>query len=119
MSTKNKNTEPPKRLRKGHRRCTQSQCGHYLNGTCQPCEECKARPYEVKIDCKRCIDCEGLPGALRWEDPDAEEQAADEKIPAEIEADALRALIQAALERLKEIEGTKQAKKNRIEAIKK
>jgi len=60
--------EPPKKLRKQHRRCRQAQCGYYLGGGCQSCSECSARPYEINTSCVRCLDCENIPDALRWGD---------------------------------------------------
>ena len=61
-------TTPPKRLRECHRRCTQTQCGHYLNGGCKDCEQCKARPYEINVGCERCYACENIPNELRFGD---------------------------------------------------
>lgn len=60
------NTEPPKRLRSKHHRCTQIKCGYYLEGSCQDCEKCSARPYEINESCEECYDCENVPGSLRW-----------------------------------------------------
>ena len=59
---------PPKRLREGHKRCTQTQCGFYLNGGCKECEQCKARPYEINVECERCYACENMPNELRFGD---------------------------------------------------
>jgi hypothetical protein len=63
----NKNT-PQKRLRQGHRRCNQTQCSFYLQGGCKSCSECNARPFEINESCNRCLDCENVPNALRWDD---------------------------------------------------
>lgn len=49
-----------------HRRCTQTQCGHYLQGGCRACEECRAEPYVLKKACGSCHDCENVPDSLRW-----------------------------------------------------
>jgi len=49
------------------RRCTQVQCGYYLQGHCKNCEGCKSIPYVLNLACKRCTDCESVPGSLRWE----------------------------------------------------
>lgn|SRR3990167_5013786 len=51
---------------KTHRRCTQTQCLHYVNGGCQVCEDCHAAPFVLTKTCDRCLDCEGVPNALRW-----------------------------------------------------
>lgn len=77
-----KNTEPPKRLRKEHRRCTQAQCGYFQQGFCQSCQKgnnCNARPYEINQSCTSCLNCEGKEGFLRWDDKNIENKD-DEKI---------------------------------------
>ena len=67
-------TEPPKNLRIWHRRCTQSQCGFYLNGGCHDCETCKARPYEINTECNRCLNCENILNSLRWDNNELQEE---------------------------------------------
>ena len=72
-------TEPPKELKAGHRRCTQTQCSFYRSGHCQKCTKghnCSARPYEINNSCKECNSCENVPGYLRF---------GDEKLQAEME----------------------------------
>jgi hypothetical protein len=56
------------------RRCEQSQC-MFQKGGCRTCEGCKAEPLMIREDCTRCFECENLPGALRWEDPQLQEMA--------------------------------------------
>lgn len=60
-----------KTIKTEDRRCTQIQCGYYLQGGCKDCEECKAKPYIINPKCRRCIRCEGVAGELRWGDKDA------------------------------------------------
>ena len=70
-------TTPPNQLKRGHRRCTQTECGFYRSGHCQSCQKghnCSARPYEINVSCKACLDCEGKPGYLRFGDEHTEEE---------------------------------------------
>jgi hypothetical protein len=82
-----KPTEPPKKLRKGHRRCTQVQCGFYRSGHCQTCEkghDCNARPYEINESCTACLDCEGRPGFLRFGHESEEQDIKEANRPQDI-----------------------------------
>lgn len=98
--------EPPKRLRKEHRRCTQSQCGHYTNGECKSCADCKARPFELKNDCDRCHRCENVPGALRWGDPNTEMEAQKQGVS---EEQMIEAMIRALQEKLEAVRAGREA----------
>ena len=68
----NNETEPPKRLRKGHRRCSQIQCSFYIGLVktegCPVCSKCGARPFEINESCSTCINCESIPNCLRNKD---------------------------------------------------
>ncbi len=97
---KTEKIKPPKMLKEGHHRCTQSECNYYQKGNCEKCEDCSARPYEIKDSCKRCYNCENVPGSLRWG-----EMKKPLKEPSEKEI--LTATIEALKERLKEIEKEK------------
>ena len=57
------------------RRCQQVKCDFLMRGGCKECDGCKAPSMEIREDCTRCYECENLPGALRWEDPQQEEMA--------------------------------------------
>lgn len=48
------------------RRCTQTKCGYYLQGGCQSCDDCKAKPFIINIGCQRCLSCEGEEDVLRF-----------------------------------------------------
>jgi hypothetical protein len=64
------------------RRCTQIKCGHYLQGGCQCCDDCGAEPYNINERCRRCLQCEGEEGELRWgEQGNSDESLLKEKMP--------------------------------------
>lgn len=50
----------------GIRRCEQIKCAFYLQGGCQDCNNCKAKPYEINTSCDMCLQCEGEEGELRF-----------------------------------------------------
>lgn len=51
------------------RRCTQEQCEFYLRGGCKACKDCKSESLIINTHCAKCLACENVPGALRWDDP--------------------------------------------------
>lgn len=55
-------------LRTNERRCKQTKCGYYLQGGCKACANCKAEPYIINTECRRCLGCEGIQDELRWND---------------------------------------------------
>ena len=101
-----KTAEPPKRLRKDHRRCTQTQCGYFLQGGCKACSKCKARPFEINTKCKTCLDCENVPNALRWTEPKKEKNAIATKEQQRAMLQSMKIMAEIGLEELdkKEIE---------------
>ena len=56
------------------RPCNQKQCTHFHEGTCQPCESCKAEPLVIENTCAHCLRCENVPAQLRWDDPNMTEE---------------------------------------------
>lgn len=83
---------------KTHRRCTQTQCAHYTQGGCKPCDVCKSEPFILKKNCDRCFRCENVPGALRWHDPKAQEAMQKElERRAEFEDQLVLQAMQAAI----------------------
>jgi hypothetical protein len=92
------------------RRCTQTKCTFYLEGGCKSCQDeaCHAEPYIINTSCNRCLSCENVPGAIRWDDPKADKQKIGQAVQQEIsEEEALKYLIAAAALRLKELEESK------------
>ena len=56
-----------KKKEKNYTSCRQTQCGYFINGGCQKCDECGAKPNKVEDNCKTSFDCENKPNCLRWE----------------------------------------------------
>jgi len=48
------------------RRCNQTKCGYYLQGGCQSCDDCNAKPFIINTNCDRCLSCEGEADVLRF-----------------------------------------------------
>lgn len=71
---------PTKKVDDKFRRCTQIQCGYYLQGGCKFCENCKSESYILDTTCSRCLRCEGVANELRWGDRNIDNKE-DVKIP--------------------------------------
>lgn len=50
------------------RRCMQLKCGYLMNGGCKKCSDCKTDSFVINANCSRCLCCENIPNALRWDD---------------------------------------------------
>ena len=50
------------------RRCTQTKCLFFLKGGCPTCRKCGAESFVLDITCKKCLDCESIPGESRDSD---------------------------------------------------
>lgn len=108
----------PEKIRKNNkkeienRRCAQTRCSYYLQGGCKTCQDskCHAAPYVINTSCNRCLSCENVPGALRWDDPKRPESKIGQT--QEItEEQALKYLIAAATLKLMEIQQKKEQEK--------
>lgn len=92
------------------RRCTQVQCSYYLQGGCKSCQDetCLAEPYIINTSCSRCLSCENVPGALRWDDPNAGKIGQQQPVMTpELEKEIMEAIVQGAKNRLNELEKQK------------
>tara|TARA_Y100000034_G_scaffold120859_1_gene164387 strand:+ start:1273 stop:1491 length:219 start_codon:yes stop_codon:yes gene_type:complete len=49
-----------------NKRCEQIKCSYYILGGCKNCDTCNAEPYNIKLDCGRCFNCENREGSIRW-----------------------------------------------------
>ena len=67
-----------KTIKKNYTSCRQIQCGYFINGGCQKCDECGAKPNKVEDNCKTCFDCENKPNCLRWETKQLKESDKEE-----------------------------------------
>jgi len=65
-----------------HRRCTQVQCGYYLEGNCKNCSQCSSPPFVIKKSCNICDCCENKSGFLRWQNNNIDlSQAQTQEVP--------------------------------------
>ena len=78
------------------RRCTQIRCGYYLQGGCKKCSDCKTDSFVINTNCSRCLCCENIPNALRWDD------GIDRDISSAIDLHLTEVELESAEEELKE-----------------